>query len=282
MITAPAHLPFDVNLKVDSHIHTSLCNHATGSMEEYVLAAIANDLETIVFLEHLEAGIRYFERTWLTEENFSYYFKEGERLQKKYRGRLSIKLGVEVGFNPLAADILQKKLAHYPWDMIGLSYHFFFDGRQHLNMVSRRRENIEALLAAGADKVIEDYFSSLTEAVALLDCQVLCHLDAVMRHCPGLQFSPSHWEQLDRLLALVKAKKMALEINTSGFALRNEPYPSPPILRKAFRLGIPLTVGSDAHRPDQVGRYFDRLPAYLSRIGQPVDPDTPDNVKSSA
>jgi len=65
-----------LDLSQDSHIHTRLCNHATGEMEEYVLAALNKGLQTIIFLEHLEEKTVYFERTWLTEADFSYYFEK--------------------------------------------------------------------------------------------------------------------------------------------------------------------------------------------------------------
>ena len=35
---------------------------------------------------------------------------------------------------------------------------------------------------------------------------------------------------------------------------------------KPLELGIGLVAGSDAHRPEQVGRYFDRLPEFLSSL----------------
>ncbi|MCL7486700.1 MAG: histidinol-phosphatase [Desulfobulbaceae bacterium] len=253
-----------VNVRQDHHVHTRLCNHASGEMEEYVLAAIDRELRSITFLEHLEADILYPERTWLTEQDFTSYFREGERLRKKYREHIRVQLGVEVGYNPSAIDSLQTTLARYPWDLTGLSYHFLFDGEKHLNMVSRRKENIDALSALGPDRVISRYFDGLIHGVAELDCHVLCHLDAVMRHYPGLVFQASHWEQIDRLLQLMRDKKMLLEVNTSGFTLRNTPYPCRRIVRMAVDIGIPLIAGSDAHRPEQVGRDFDRLPEFLA------------------
>lgn len=273
---------FTIDLKTDNHVHTSLCNHALGTMEEYVLAAIRGGLETITFLEHLEAGIAYFERTWLTEADFARYFEEGSRLRRKYRDSIRVRLGVEVGFNPQALPELEERLNCYEWDIKGLSYHFFFAGGKHLNMVSRRPENLDALAALGPENVLTAYFTQLTEAIELLDCQVLCHLDAVMRHYKGLEFGPVHLEAIDHLLALLKRKKMYLEVNTSGFALRGEPYPGRDILAQALKRGIPLSAGSDAHRPEQVGRHFDLLPAYLSGIGQPVDTDPANDVKPTA
>jgi histidinol-phosphatase (PHP family) len=255
-----------VDLSLDSHIHTRLCRHAAGEMEEYVQAALERGLAAIIFLEHLEEGIRYFDRTWLTEADFSYYFEEGRRLQEKYRGRLNIKLGVEIGFNPGVIEALREKIDRYPWDHVGLSYHYYAAGGEHLNMVSGRRVNIERLAALGAENIAGEYFSGLILGLESLDCDALCHLDAVMRHYPGLRFNSTHMRQIDRILDLVKEKGMRLEINTSGFALRDEPYPGKTILRKAVDRQVPFLAGSDAHHPDQVARYFDRLPGLLASI----------------
>ena len=253
-----------VDLSADSHVHTSLCNHASGTMEEYVQAALDRGLTTLTFLEHLEAGISYCERTWLTDADFAEYFREGQRLRKKYRERITIRLGVEVGFNPHAVEELRAALARYPFDLVGISYHFFFAGQRHLNLVSRRPENIAALAALGAEQVIAAYFAGLREAVSVLDGHMLCHLDAVLRHLPGLKFTAAHQAQIDDLLAAMAEKNMRLEINTSGFVLRGEPYPARAILRRAIARGISLVVSSDAHQPGQVGRYFDRVAGYLA------------------
>lgn len=254
------------DIKADNHVHTRLCNHAHGEMEAYVLAAAKAGLHTLTFLEHLETGINYDHRTWLTDDDFDWYFKEGRRLKERYADRITIKLGVETGYNPNAVADLRERLANYPWELIGLSYHFYFNGSRHLNMVSRRQDNIDALAAIGVDRIISDYFSGLLQATQALDCDVLCHLDAVMRHYPNIRFNEAHQRQIDQLLEAMKKKGIALEINTSGFAIRGEPYPEAYIIAKALGLGIPLMAGSDAHRPEHVGRYFDRLPEWIERI----------------
>ena len=76
----------------DGHIHTSFCNHAVGTMEEYALSAIDKGLQEIIFLEHMEEGIRFFKATWLSEKDFDCYFDEGHRLQQKYANQISIGL----------------------------------------------------------------------------------------------------------------------------------------------------------------------------------------------
>ncbi|MDH3394309.1 MAG: histidinol-phosphatase [Desulfobulbaceae bacterium] len=248
-----------IKTSVDHHLHTSFCHHATGGMEEYVLAGIECGLEGIVFLEHLEVGINYFETTWLSADDFVDYRQEGERLRGEYGDQINIGLGVEVGYNPERISEIRQILAGAAWDRIGISYHFMEIDGSHYNLLSRKRKNMEVFSRVGINKVLERYFAGLLAAINDLPGTALCHLDAVLRHHPDLAFSPSHFEQIEAILAALAERKMALEVNTSGFALRNEPFPSLAIIHQAVDLGLRLEAGSDAHRPEDVGRFFDRL-----------------------
>jgi histidinol-phosphatase (PHP family) len=253
-----------IDTTTDGHVHTYLCHHALGTMEEYVQAALVRGLRKLIFLEHLEIGINYFEPTWLTEKDFGVYLAEGERLQEKYAHRLEIGLGVEVGYNPQRKDELAAFLKKHHWERVGISYHFLEVNGRHYNMVSRRKENIEVLTGMGAEMVIRAYFEGLLEAVDSLAGDVLCHLDAVLRHYPGVRFTDEHRQLIVEILERLRRKGMALEVNTSGFPLRQEPFPALAFLRQAVRQGITLVAGSDAHRPQEVGRHFDQLPRLIS------------------
>lgn len=254
-----------IDLSCDGHVHTHLCHHATGDMEEYVVAGIEKGLSCLIFLEHFEIGISYFESTWLTEEDFSFYFEEGKRLAEKYRDKIIVKTGVEVGYNPDFVNQTVHFLKKYSWARIALSYHYLRTDNDHVNMVSRRHDNLEAMAEIGINQVATAYYSGLLEAIEIIPASVICHLDAVLRHYPGMTFSSQHIKLIDRLLERMKEKNMALEINTSGFSHRNEPYPSFSFISKAQKMGIELVAGSDAHCPENVGRYFDRLAAFFKQ-----------------
>lgn len=255
-----------VDTGIDGHVHTKLCHHARGEMEEYVQAAVSMGLRKLVFLEHLEVGISYFEDTWLTEDDFAYYHEEGQRLREKYRGVIEIGLGIEVGYNPAMVDEIRRRLALHSWDRIGISYHFMASDSGHLNMVSSKQVNIDRLAAYGVDAVIHRYYDALQDAVEALPGQVLCHVDAVLRHHPGIVLQQEHYSRIETLLDAVSRNNMALEVNTSGYARKNEPSPSLAILKKAVARNIPLVAGSDAHRPEDVGRFFERLPGLVQQL----------------
>ncbi len=262
-------LPID--LLSDGHIHTRFCHHAIGEMEEYVLAAINMGLKEICFLEHMEAGIRYAEITWLTEEDFDLYFAEGEKLRGQYRRQVAIGLGVEVGYNPDRSAELLERLSGRRWDRIGVSFHYanIPGHRHHLNLLSRKEESIRRARETGPEWILSHYFEILTEAVRVLPGTVLCHLDAALRYLPDLKYSDGHLRQIEQLLRAVKLRGMAAEINTSGLPIRGEPFPSLTVLRMIMDHGIPLVAGSDAHRPEDVGRSFDMLEDYITSAISP-------------
>jgi len=255
-----------LDLTIDGHVHTNLCRHAVGEMEEFVRVGAARGLQQLFFLEHLERGIDYFERTWLTEADFDEYFRRGHELKEKYRGRLQVRLGVEVGYNPQRRDELLAALAARQWERIGISYHFMVVAGHHYNLVSRRPENLEALSQLGVANVLSRYFATLLEAVEVLPGQVVCHLDAAMRHHPEVRLASGHYRQIEEILTVMARRGMALEINASGLGRRGQPYPAREIIVEAIRRGIGLTAGSDSHRPEDVGG-FGELAKFMTAQG---------------
>ena len=57
-------------------------------------------------------------------------------------------------------------------------------------------------------------------------------------------------------------------MNTAGLRRpAKEVYPAPALLRRARELGIGLVIGSDAHRPEEVGFAFPEVQALLAGLG---------------
>ena len=75
----------------------------------------------------------------------------------------------------------------------------------------------------------------------------------------------SHYE---RVASVLKSMDVAFEINTSGYDYKaGESYPSIPFLKVLNRYDVPVTVGSDAHKPEHVGRHYDKAIEALKEAG---------------
>lgn len=244
----------------DGHVHTKLCRHATGEMEEYVLSAIKCGLREIIFLEHMEEGIKSPIITWLSEEDFDLYFIEGHRLKEKYKEKIQVKLGVELGYNALCRSKLLDRIQARQWDKISLSYHFYpVAGEPHINLLSRSPQNTIRVRQRHPHQIAKAYLEGLIDAVDYFPGHTLSHLDAALRHIPEINFAKHHLPLVKRLLEAVKKKGMSLELNTSGYEYQTDCFPEKAIIRLAKNMDIPFVVGSDAHKPQDVGRHFNRV-----------------------
>ena len=113
------------------------------------------------------------------------------------------------------------------------------------------------------------YFEDLIRGVYSKRYDSMAHPD-VIRDYGGLNyFDPQAHEDLIRqfLQSLIETQT-CMEINTSGLGKNSfEIHPHPTILRWAVEMKIPLTLGSDAHRPGQVAQFFPRVLNLLEDIG---------------
>jgi len=179
--------------------------------------------------------------------------------------RLNAERALELAPESAEAHVaLALPMLYYEWDWVGLSHHFLKTDGMYANLVSRRQANFDALGKIGIEKVVTTYLQNLLQALHVIPADMLCHLDAVLRHHPQILFSSHHYELIGKLLQGMARKNMALEVNTSGFPIRGEPFPSLSVLKQAVDIGLPLAPASDAHRPADVGRHFSALAELLN------------------
>ena len=83
---------------VNYHNHTALCGHATGTLDEYINAAIEKGVAEFGFSDH--APVPEHLRDGISMAPYEAEIYIGEVLNKKaeYSGRIDIKLGFEVDF----------------------------------------------------------------------------------------------------------------------------------------------------------------------------------------
>ncbi len=244
---------------IDYHIHTPLCNHAQGSMEAYIAQAIEYGFSEICFFDHLTLQ-KSGRRLSMTPDEVPLYFMTVQGLKKEYQGQISIKVGLEVDFHPRKVDEIKDILEPFAFDVIGSSVHF----AGAYNIVSHKSDWRHGKLET--EKIYRLYFEYLTLMLEHDYFDVVCHLDLIKKF--GLRPKWSISKEMDNILQIIHDKGLILEINTSGFGHpAGEIYPSAAIIQRSRELMIPVTLGSDAHKPQNIGRYFDKTLSILTAAG---------------
>lgn len=244
MINAMTKLP-------DYHIHTPFCGHAGGEMEEYLLAARGLGLPEMGFADHLP--LFHVEDPTLTmcQADLPLYIDKVRELQKKYPD-YPPRLGIEADYIVPHLDDVAAALARYKFDYVYGSVHFI--GGWGIDQ-SRFKFEFER---RDINEVYEIYFGLVMDAARTGLFDVMTHLDVVKKygHRPTKDMKPLYNE----VAATLAKSNVAIELNASGLSKPvGEIYPSLEILEIMQSHSVPITFGSDAHKPAQVGREFDRL-----------------------
>jgi histidinol-phosphatase (PHP family) len=245
-------------MAADYHIHTRLCRHAEGEPREYVERAIGLGMSELGFADHLPFLAGWGPRHDLPDDwsmsldELDGYVSLVQALAREYAADVRILLGIEADYIEETLDETAAVLASYPFDYVIGSVHivgerFAFDHpelRDHLAEYGLERIFLESLQLA-----------ERAAASGLFD--VIGHLDHAKKLGPRPSDDAGVAAAASAALRAVAAAGIALELNTAGLRKAvGEAYPAPWLLAEACALGIPLTFGSDAHRPEEVGWAF--------------------------
>ncbi len=246
---------------IDYHLHTPFCNHAKGSMKDYIESAIKKGLAEICFLDHLILA-EDLKAPSMTPDEVSLYFLSISELKNCYKDKIKIRSGLEVDFFEKKMDIIEEITGKFAFDVIAGSVHFIEIDGKLINIASRR--SLDAQKNIHPDLIRNKYFEKL-DLMIECDCfHTICHLDLIDR----FKHSDGNTSGYRDILKKIKKMDKVLEINTGGFShIKGAPYPSIEIIKMCYEEGIKITLGSDAHKPIDVGSSFEEIVSILKSIG---------------
>ncbi|RXJ91498.1 histidinol phosphate phosphatase [Aliarcobacter trophiarum LMG 25534] len=232
-------------MRVDLHNHTKLCNHATGSVDEYVKRAIELKIDEYGFACH--APMNFDPKYRMKLEERALYENWVNEAKDKYKDKIKVLLAYEVDY--LKGFMLDEILNANVDYLIG-SIHFLQNKNELWGFDNP--EFIGVYESVDINKIWEDYFSAIEAMAKTNYFQIVGHLDLIK----VFKFLPKKDVRLLARNALKEIKKanMVLEINPAGLRKPiGETYPSKQLLEEAYNLGIEITFGSDAHSVEHVG-----------------------------
>ncbi len=246
----------------DTHLHTSYSGDSEAVPEDVVESAIEKGLCGICVTDHLD--LDFPESDGFTPLDLPAYAEGIPRLAARYEGTFPVRFGLEMGLQPHLAETHHEILTTYDFDFVIGSSHAVHGKDPYYPPFYEGRTEREAYL---------EYFTSILENLRAFDeFDVYGHIDYVVRYGPERNANYSYAayrDILDEILRLLIEHGKGIELNTGGFRYGlGHPNPTEDILKRYRELGGEIiTLGSDAHRPEDVAYDFAKVPGILVDCG---------------
>ncbi|KJS21051.1 MAG: hypothetical protein VR72_12065 [Clostridiaceae bacterium BRH_c20a] len=234
---------------VDYHVHALGHAHREHSLEElipFLDVALKRNLQEIGFADH---------DRYLDSLNFNLY----KELQELYP-KINIRVGLEIDYYPGKLEEIKKIRTSHPFDYVIGSVHYIDEWMFDADKEKQRFEEWDI------DELYTRYLSLVIEAANTGLFPLIGHLDLLKIF--GNRPKKSIAETFNPYLRDLEKTGVVIELNTNGwYKPINELYPAPELLELCFQANLPITLSSDAHHAEQVGRDVDKALAIAKKAG---------------
>lgn len=265
-------------MRIDYHMHFEYGSYELNWVQGFFDTARERGVDEIGISEHTHGFSEFkdlyydelildnttvgtYQRQWLSRNKFRYSLQDYMRFMTDLKERgYPVKTGIEV-CNFRNQEAVRAILEPYQFDYIIGSVHFLKGwGYDFADIKSVWNEH-----------KLEDIYDWYAEAVEDLCASNLYDILGhpfnirLFQHFPNFNVQPV----LDRVAAALKKSKMAVDVNT-GTLYRYpvaEISPYPDFMKTAKRYDLPIVVSSDAHKPEDCGRYIDKAEEYAKSFG---------------
>lgn len=239
-----------MNIPFDFHTHTKFSFDGENTAEEMVFRAIELGMKNYAITDHVEANL-FYDKEYGASESIVKAAKIIPVLRDKYADRINLAYGIELGQPVHDLSLSEKILGEYDFDFVIGSCHNI-RGYEDFYFLDYNKLDYGFLL--------DVYFEELLEMAEWGGFDVLGHLTYPLRYICGEYGKNVYMSDYDDIIdgifsALIK-NGCGIEINTSGLRQKiGETMPSIKYIKRYRELGGKiLTIGSDAHRTDDLGK----------------------------
>ena len=249
--------------RFDQHIHTSFSSDAdtAAAMARVAGAAAGKGLAGIAVTDHYDPlWPDAYNPSWLDVPAYEGALAETEAA---FAGQIRFAKGVELGLLPgEALAMCAETVKAFPYDFVIGSVHYsaeipidypgFTEGR-------------------ALRDIVDEYYTILLESVrAYKDYDVIGHINCIDRYTDGFAPDGMYMPYIDEVLRVAIGDGKGIEINTSShrYGIGDRGTPNMRILSRFRELGGEIvTIGSDAHRPADIGAFIEKGEEMLLAAG---------------
>jgi histidinol-phosphatase (PHP family) len=233
----------------------SVLSDGKNTYEEMIRAAIEKGLDEIGFSDH----ICLKPVDWSIDRiDLPVMVEQVQLLQEKYQDQITIKLGAEVDYLEGMEEEIAQLTDSLPLDYVIGSVHFIGDWNFDTD---------KSLYGKWSnDHLYERYFDLIQKAARTGLFDIIGHMDIIKKFRVYPETNQSGL--INDTLKIIKDQDLVVELNTGGFDRPCAEFtPSPSIIERCFYHQIPVTLTSDAHRTEQIGRHFHSAHELLQSVG---------------
>ena len=257
------------------HTHTLFCD-GRDDVETMCQTAFSKGLCAIGFSSHgpilRQTGLK---TGWhMPEERLDRYAEEVRAARRRWRGRLTVYLGLEVDYIKGMRSALDSDIKALNPDYIIGSIHFIVpqNGAQPFTADGPPEEFETGLREGfGGDKeaLLASYWDAMAQMIALGGFDILGHADLYKNNCMDFSGTESESRRAAEISRAAARAGIAVEVNTGGLNLNrtDETFPSSSVLSLFCQQKVPAIINADAHRSGDLDGNYDIALQTLIKAG---------------
>jgi len=244
----------------DYHTHTSFSDDSSARMDHMIEAAYFLGFREIAVTDHYDP--KYPNRDLPFDLDFKSYHCQLDEMRSLYSNRIKVIKGIEIGLQKKAIEECRAAASAYDYDFIIASFHCAQNKELYGGDFFKNKT---------VDQAYIDFYKYVRDCLTeYKDYSVLGHINIIDRYAGSIPQDHVYMDIVEEILKIIISDGKGIEINTSSFryGMGDRMTPALSILRLYKSLGGEIvTIGSDAHFPEDVGYKLDFLPEFLKAQG---------------
>lgn len=242
----------------DYHTHSLVSPDSTAPLDEMAAAAVEAGLAELCVTDHCDLLSLWGQP--VEEYDWGPALAQLGEVAPRYAGKLTIRLGLELGMAHLNGAATQAILNRPELDFVLGSIHNLCPDKGGTDFYYVDYPTPEACYVA-----LDDYFSSMAQLVVTPYYDVLAHIIYPLRYMAVPVSLEGYYDRIQAILRDAVAGGRGMEINTYRGRTIEEWRPVLELFKACG--GEIVTIGSDAHVPGGVGKGVDEALELLSACG---------------
>ena len=237
-------IPFDL------HTHCTLSFDGESEAEDMVKRAVRLGMKHYALTDHVDLG-EFPDPEFDLEATVNGARELIPALREKYADSTELLYGVELGQATQDCKTAERLLRENDYDFVIGSLHNI---KKHNDFYFLDYSEMDVR------KLLSGYFTELLDLASYCEYDVLGHITYPLRYIVGEYGADVDMSEygriIDAILTAAISRGKGIEINTSGLRQKyGRTFPDADIVRRFRELGGRiLTMGSDAHRADDLGK----------------------------